>query len=216
MNTAFPFLPAILEQFSQTTSEQRFLVGIVGAPASGKSYLAERLPYIVNQEMGKEIASSLAMDGYHLYNKELYARGMYPHKGSHFTFDVQSFIEKLIELKESSQEVSCPIYDRRLHDPTAAGHRILTSHRMVFVEGNYLLSSVFPWSAIKYLLDVSVFVEVDPTVQFQRLVDRHMRSGNSRAEAEAKAHRTDLPNSDLIRQDKDRADFVHVPEANRG
>ncbi|MEM7368874.1 MAG: nucleoside/nucleotide kinase family protein [Bacteroidota bacterium] len=215
MKTEFPFLPAVLQKFSNTDRASRFLVGIVGAPASGKSYLSEVLPPIVNAHFGQEIATSMAMDGYHYYNEQLREKGIFPHKGSHFTFDVQAFTEKLVELKESRNPVSCPIYDRSIHDPTPDANVILPSHRLVFVEGNYLLSRVFPWITLRFLLDVCIFVEVEAEVQFQRLLTRHMAGGQSEQEAAAKARRTDLPNTELVVQDKHRADHVFFPVANR-
>ena len=156
------------------------------------------------------------MDGYHFYDADLRKKGLHPHKGAHFTFDVQRFIEKLVEIKESPSMVSCPIFDRSIEDPVEDVNQILPSHRMVFVEGNYLLSRMYPWITIKHILDTSVFVQVDPKIQLQRLVARHQRGGKSRKEAEDKAYRTDLPNSELILRDQDRAEFEVFPEANRG
>lgn len=214
MPSIYPFLPNLLQQFKHADSTKRFLVGIVGAPGSGKSYQAERLPEIVNAELGEEVATFLAMDGYHYFNEYLYSQGMHAHKGSHFTFDVQAFMEKLIELKENPGPVNCPIYDRSLHDPTPNGHLIQPKHKIVFIEGNYLLLRVFPWIGIRYILDYCVFVDVDPKLQFERLLERHITTGKSPKDAEAKVHRTDLTNSELILQDKDRADVVFRPEGN--
>ena len=87
---------------------------------------------------------------------------------------------------------------------------------MVFVEGNYLLTRVFPWLTIRHLLDYCVFVEVDRDIQWDRLIKRHTSTGKDPEEAQQKVMRTDLPNSDLIREDMDRADFVYRPTVNFG
>jgi pantothenate kinase len=215
MNDTYPFLIPLLKKYARSESPHRFLVGIVGPPASGKSFLAELLAGKINEQIGENIATYFNMDGYHLFNSELHRRGIHPHKGCIFTFDVEKFTEKLVEIKESPAEVFCSIYDRSLHDPTPDGHLIGAQHRVVFVEGNYLLSRVFPWTGLRFMFDYSIFLEVDPEIQFQRLLERHISSGKSPAEAENKAIRTDLPNSALIRRDKDRADFVFWPQANR-
>ena len=215
MKSNYPFLSEILEKYNRQRDRYRFLVGIVGAPAAGKSYLAERLPTYFNQSLGTETATHFNMDAYHRYDAELYAKGIYDHKGAHFTFDVEGFIAKLIEIKEKPEKVLCPIYDRsRSHDPIQDAHAILPQHRAVFVEGNYLLSTVHPWISIRHILDYCIFVEVDEAIQIPRLLDRHISSGKNPEEAERKVYRTDIPNAHLIRQGKSRADYVYQPEVN--
>lgn len=209
MKNEFPFLKALLKKDKQTNSRHRFLVGIIGPPASGKSTLAEKLPGVINQQLGQKVATHFNMDGYHFHNDQLFKKGIHPHKGAHFTFDVQAFIEKLVEIKEVHQDVLCPIYDRSLHNPTPDAHTIKATDRIVIVEGNYLLLSVFPWIGIRFILNYSIFLTIDESTQFQRLMDRHTSTGKTAPEAEAKIYRTDLPNSTLILKDIDRADFVY-------
>ena len=200
--------------FQSGQSENRFLVGIIGAPASGKSYLAAKLPVLINRQLDAEIATSFAMDAYHYQNDFLLDQGIHPHKGCHFTFDVKGFTEKLVEIKEGNGDILCPIYDRSLHNPTPNGHQIKSSHRMVMVEGNYLLTNIFPWNSLKYIFNYTLFIEVDPDIQYERLLDRHTSTGKSEKEAEAKIRRTDLPNAELIEKSKIRADYIFHPQAN--
>ena len=83
------------------------------------------------------------MDGFHLYNDDLHSKGIYDHKGAHFTFDVKKFILKLMEIKESSGDILCPIYDRQgIDNRIEDAHPIKANHRMVIVDGNYLLLSI--------------------------------------------------------------------------
>lgn len=215
MDESPPFLKAILDKFQQVSPNQRFLIGLAGPPASGKSWWAERLAQLVNEHLGEKIATSFAMDAYHLYDEDLHQKGLYPFKGSHFTFDVAAFITKLIEIREAEGAVKCPIFDRSIDEPVQDKKVILANHRMVFVEGNYLLSRVFPWNAIRYLLDYSVFIEVDEEVQFKRLMERHLAIGRDEAEARAKIQRTDWVNSLEIRRDKDRAGCTFLPLPNK-
>ncbi|MDH3649069.1 MAG: hypothetical protein OEQ53_05260 [Saprospiraceae bacterium] len=213
MISDYPFLPSILAGLEQF-SNKRVLIGIVGPPASGKSYLVKKIVLEVNQDLGEDVATYFSMDGYHYHNDFLHERGMYVHKGAHFTFDAEGFIQKLVEIKEFDGAVNSPIYDRSLHNPTPDGDLIKETHRMVFVEGNYLMTTIYPWIIIKYLLDYSVFLEVELQVQIDRLMMRHMASGKSRQEAADKIARTDLPNSALILESKQRTDYVLKPQAN--
>lgn len=211
----YPFLPLFLDKYAKSNPKHRFLIGIIGIPASGKSYLSEKLALTVNEQLGENIATYFNMDGYHYSNEILQKKGIYPYKGAHFTFDVQSFIEKLMDLKEKEAEVLCPIYNRNIHNPVPNAHLIKRTHRIIFVEGNYLLSTIYPWVVIKQLLDFSVFIEVDKEVQYQRLITRHTQGGKSPKEAKDKIIRVDLPNSDLILFDKGRADYFFTSVQNK-
>ena len=214
MITDYPFLPLVLEKFRRFDSSHRFILGIVGPPASGKSFLAEQLPGLINERSGEDICSHVSMDGYHYHNDHLTANGLYPHEGSHFTFDVKGFIQKLIEIKEEPGAVSCPVYIRKDHNPVEKGHIIRPRHRIVIAEGNYLLLTVFPWISIRHILDFSICLDVDPQIQWTRLMDRHTGTGKTEKEAANKILITDLPNTDIILRDKKRADCLYLPPGN--
>lgn len=215
MKHTYPFVSNILNDYRTGSWQYRYLVGVVGPPASGKSTLAAELPALINTALGPEVATHFSMDAYHYPNAFLHQKGIYPHKGCHFTFDVQRFLAKLIEIKEQPGTVSCPIYDRsRGHDPIPDEHCIEAHHRLVVVEGNYLLLRIHPWIAIRHLLEYCLYIEVDPAVQFPRLLERHLKSGRTEEDARAKIIRTDLPNAELIARHKDRANFVWRPEWN--
>ncbi len=128
------------------------MVGIVGVPGSGKSTLTERLPAALDKNLGVEVSTQFNLDGYHYYNDELQKRGIYPDKGAHFTFDGNKFIKKLVEIRENQGDIFCPLYDRQLHNPIPDAHVIARAHRIVFVEGNYLLLTIHPWVDIKAIL----------------------------------------------------------------
>ncbi len=214
MTSLSTYLDQIVDRYHHYKKEGRFFIGIVGAPGAGKSYLADRIPGQINERLENEVATSLAMDSYHLHNDILLTRGIHPHKGCYFTFDVKGFTSKLIQVKEDQEDILCPIYNRSLHNPTPDAKTIKKSDRIVVVEGNYLLLDVFPWQTIKYLFDYTIFIEVDKQIQYERLLDRHTTTGKTKDEAIAKISRTDLPNATLIEATKNRADFIYRPAAN--
>lgn len=212
---ACPFLSELLEIHKKSDPKYRFIVGIVGAPASGKSTLAEQLSSTLNTRLKQEISTHFNMDGYHYYNDELYQRGIYAHKGAHFTFNAEKFITKLIKIKEHTGKVLCPIYDRMgVDNPIEDVHEIKVQHKIVVVEGNYLLLSVFPWITIRDILNYCICLEVDRDIQIKRLLKRHIEGGKSESQARNKIELTDLPNGELILKDKDRADYIFRPAVN--
>lgn len=211
---ALPFMPQLLEAFPQKQSA-RFVIGIVGPPASGKSTLTDQLVEQLNQSLERQIAARLRMDAYHRTNQDLQERGTLLWKGCHFTFDGEAYLQKLRQVRNEPADCWCPIYDRsRSIDPIPDAQQIKQHHEIVVTEGNYLLTDIEPWRQIANLLDYVIFIDVDPEIQKERLLERHQRSGRSAEEALAKMQSTDLPNTVFIRQSLANIDFKFRPSAN--
>src|SRR5882757_6401406 len=77
---------------------RRALLGLVGAPAAGKSTLARRLVTGVNERVGADTAAYVPMDGFHLSNAQLDRLGRRDRKGAPDTFDVDGYVDLLDEL----------------------------------------------------------------------------------------------------------------------
>ena len=180
--------------------ERRFVVGITGPPGAGKSTFATWL-------VAKLGASSivLPMDGFHLSNAQLDARGLRARKGAPDTYDVGGFQDVLRRLRTDA-EVRAPAYSRVTHEPEADAICIAPSHRIVIVEGNYLLVDEPPWTDVKAELDAVWYLDISPEVAAERLRKRHMSVGRSLEEAEGKVNTVDLPNGEVVRATRSRAD----------
>ena len=76
------------------TGSQRFIVAIAGPPGAGKSTLATDLA----QKLGSG-ARVVPMDGYHLDDAVLAARGLRHRKSAPETFDDQGFLHLLDRLR---------------------------------------------------------------------------------------------------------------------
>ena len=148
------------------------------------------------------------MDGSHLPNDVLDRRDLREVKGAPQTFDSIGFVTAVRRLRQSSEAVRLPDFDRDLDEPRPDRVTVTPDDAIVVVEGNYLLLDESPWSELRDLFDAVAHLDVDPDVRVGRLVDRHVRFGRSREDATDFVHRSDEPNAALVEAVRSRADFV--------
>ena len=197
---------------------RRFLLGIAGPPAAGKSTLAVALREALNggREPGKEskaggedkeskegkageVAAIAGLDGFHFDDRVLLPRGHRPRKGAPFTFDAAGYAAMLERLAAPSREaVAIPVFDRDLELSRAAAAVIAPHHRIVITEGNYLLLAGERWRAVRDRLDFSVFLDVPAEELRRRLMARWLGHGYGPAEAKEKTEANDLVNARLV------------------
>jgi fructokinase len=169
----------------------RILVAIAGAPGSGKSTLAE--------ELAEHLADAavLPMDGFHLDNAILEARGQLDRKGAPETFDLGGFASIIARLM-TEPEVAVPIFDRTRDLSIGSAELIDARMRTVVIEGNYLLLDRPGWQDVAQNWSFSVFLEPDLTTIESRLRRRWSDHGLSPEQAGERALQNDLPNARLI------------------
>jgi len=144
-------LVSYLEEHYSQTLGQRYLVGIVGVPGAGKSTLAQRLVDAVNQDYEQPVAVCVPMDGYHLPNSVLDERNLRSLKGIPETFDGESFVRLLGKLRQDDgSAVVCPTFDRSIDASVKDGLVVESGHRIIVIEGNYLLLQRQPWDGIHW------------------------------------------------------------------
>jgi pantothenate kinase len=186
---------------------RRSILGITGSPGAGKSTYAESL---VNDltAAGHPVAL-VPMDGFHLAQSALVARGLEAIKGAPTTFDVGGYVALLRRLREPDGEtVWAPRFDRELEDAIAACLPIPGEARLIVTEGNYLLLDQGPWAAVRPLLDECWYLEIDPAVRRERLLARHLRHGRSTADAQVRTDGSDEANAQLVSGTRGRADAI--------
>lgn len=194
---------AVLSRLSPE-AEGRQLVALSGAPGAGKSTLSEPLAAALTARGVR--AEVVPMDGFHLDNRLLEARGLLPRKGAPETFDLGGFTRMCKALK-GEDHVIYPLFDRARDIALAGAAEVGPEVRIVIVEGNYLLFDELGWRDLVPLWDVSIRLEVPLAELEARLVRRWLDHGLDQGAAEARAGGNDLANAARIAGAKLTADI---------
>ena len=191
------------------------MIAISGIPGSGKTTLATIMAERINAIYANEhpdkppIATSVSMDGYHLYRSQLAAMPdpayAFARRGAAFTFDPVKFIHLVRALREpvvegSTKTLYAPSFDHAVKDPVEDDVPLPPTARVIFFEGNYLSLNKTPWNEAAGLMDELWFLEVDFETARRRLVKRHVEAGIAKDEEEAnqRALENDLVNGKEI------------------
>jgi fructokinase len=170
----------------------RLRVAVAGPPGAGKSTLAAALVERLNRD--EAVAALVPMDGFHLDNAILDARGLRARKGAPETFDAHGVV-RMVERLGGEAEVVIPGFDRARDIAIAGAAVVGPETRIAVVEGNYLLLDEAPWRDLRPLWDLSVMLSPPVEVLRARLIDRWLTHGHDLAAAEARAMGNDIPNA---------------------
>ena len=207
------------EPVEQIFKGQRLVIALAGPPASGKSTIAA----ILQRRLGPA-STILPMDGFHHDNDWLEVRGLRHRKGAPDTFDVAALTRLLTRLRASPRDridgprlpqpvakpmpISVPTFDRT-HDRVVPDGSVITAdHRIILVEGNYLLLDQDPWKKLAPLFDLRVMLEVPIATLRSRLEARWRDLGHDAAEIASKVDGNDLPNARLVIETTSKMDFI--------
>lgn len=187
-------------------SGRRRVIALAGAPASGKSTLADQLARSLTAAGSQ--TQVVPMDGFHLDNPVLIARGLLDRKGSPPTFDANGLAALVPRIKNEA-EVFYPTFDRT-RDLAIAGSGVVdAASDTVIVEGNYLLYDAPVWRELQTHWDLSVRLDVPDSLIHERLIARWLDHGLSHEAAEIRASQNDLPNARLLANHSLLADIVY-------
>lgn len=201
-------LPALTAAAARPRTHRRAFAFIVGPPGVGKSTLAAVLADAARRQEDPTYIDVVGIDGFHHPQRYLTTHhldtdaGPVPLstiKGAPETFDVASLAQHLAA--SAHRDVVWPTYDRRVHDVVPGTDRV--SADLVLVEGNWLLLDEPGWRELSTYAAYVVFVSADPHLLRDRLVERKVRGGLSRAEAEAFYERSDGRNVERVMASSD-------------
>ena len=182
------------------------VLGITGPPGAGKSTLASAL--VTALTPGTAVV--VGMDGFHLSNAVLEARGSRDRKGAIDTFDDAGYaalIGRLADRRPGEPPVYAPEFRREIEEPIAAGI-VVADEALVVTEGNYLLAPGGAWPAARARMAEVWYLDLPDAERLRRLVARHRVFGKPLPDAEAWANGTDQRNAELIATTRDAADLI--------
>ncbi len=181
----------------------RQIIGITGAPGTGKSTFARQLV----DALGRGQTLIVPMDGFHLANEIIDGTALRDRKGAIDTFDVGGYVSLLRRLRARDEPVVyAPSYRRGLEEPIAASVAVSREIAFVITEGNYLLSMEPGWHGIRSLVDEIWFLDTAPELRVARLIERHIAFGMTREAATAWATGPDEANARLVESTRHLAD----------
>ena len=207
----------------------RVLIALAGGPGSGKSTAAAGVAARVSTLLppgpgappGASSATILPMDGYHYTRAQLdhfpdpveaHARRGAPH-----TFDVRSFVAAVKAAAVPGASLDAPTFDHGAGDPLPGGVAIRPWHRVVLVEGNYVLLPDGEWAGVGELATERWFLGCPLETAMKRVFTRQRRQGREAGLVAARIEGNDRPNAILVNGSVGRADIVartDVPSGN--
>ncbi|XP_054802303.1 putative uridine kinase C227.14 isoform X2 [Prosopis cineraria] len=204
-------------------SNFKYLVGLAGPPGAGKSTLAHEVVSRINklwpekscsldsQVKPSDVATVVPMDGFHLYRSELDAmedpEEAHARRGAPWTFNPSRLLTCLKNLRRQGS-VYAPSFDHGVGDPVEDDIFVNLQHKVVIVEGNYLLLEDGIWKELSSLFDEKWFIDVDIDKAMQRVLKRHISTGKPPEVAAYRISNNDRPNAELIMKSKKNADIV--------
>ena len=205
-----PFLHELTDL--KMTLDRKVIAYLVAPPGAGKSTLAQFLEQL-SRERSKEVdvVRALGIDGYHytaayMNVKTIERDGeqvlMRDIKGAPETFDLDLLIDKIREVRQEGTNWN--IYDRKIHDILPDYWSV--EDDIILLEGNYLLLKETGWTNVRVLADYAVFIEAEPYLLRERLINRKIAGGKSREEAERFYDFSDSKNIERVLKNSARAD----------
>ena len=195
--------------------KSRVILGLAGPTGAGKSVMAVLFSELAKQAPPPFAFEVVTIDAYHYPNRYLLShfsegKPLKQVKGRFDTYDVASLVNDLKNFA-AGQNVSLPVYSRKLHDPAPNSIAITAPAALLMIEGLWLLFDRGGWEQVRPLLDFCYFIESDKERTRAAVIKRHMTGGRTSDDAARHYDEVDGRNADLVLQTRPRADKVIPP-----
>ena len=199
----------------KTAMKSRVAIGMAGPTGAGKSVVTVLFQELAKQAQLPFAFSVVTIDAYHFPNRHLLSHfsdgvPLKQVKGRFDTYDVPA-LAKDLQAFAAGENVAFPAYSRKLHDPVPDQVRIGAPAALLLVEGLWLLSDRGGWARIRTLLDFCYFLDADKERARPAVLKRHITGGRTLESAGKHYDEVDGKNSDLVLQDRGKADKVVLP-----
>ncbi|KAJ7536684.1 hypothetical protein O6H91_12G077600 [Diphasiastrum complanatum] len=196
----------------------KYLIGIAGSPGAGKSTVAKEVASRVNKlwsarnsTESAEIAIVVPMDGFHLYRWQLDAMEdpaeAHARRGAPWTFDPASLAKSLATLQNEGQAYF-PSFDHGVGDPIEQDIFVSPKHKLVLVEGNYLLLAEGKWKQLATFFNERWFIDIEIEEAMKRVEERHIATGKTPRIAKSRVDYNDRLNARIVSTSRRFADLV--------
>ena len=196
----------LLDRGASEAGAQRAILGIAGAPASGKSTVARLLLAELDRRR-PGAAVGVGMDAFHIGHRVLAGRGQTGIKGAPETFDAEGYRHLLRRIRTEAGPIYAPEFERDIEDSLAHVVEIRPEVGLVITEGNYLLLESEPWVRVRELLDEAWFVHLADSERQRRMVLRHQHHGHNHRAARERTFGNDERNAELVNAAQNRPDL---------
>ncbi|ORY34062.1 P-loop containing nucleoside triphosphate hydrolase protein [Naematelia encephala] len=158
-----------------------------------------------------EVCVCVGLDGWHYPREELdtFEDPVDAHwrRGAAFTFNLPSYLTFIQQLRLPL--IPCPpigipypTFDHALKDPRPSPTPITPRHRIIIIEGLYTLLSKDGWRQCAEMMDLRIFVDVDPEEARQRVIRRNFEAGivDNLEKCAERVDAVDMKNADEVRR----------------
>lgn len=159
------------------------IIGIAGSVAGGKSTTAKILHALFEDQLGEGSVAVVSTDSFLYPTQTMIDKNLLHQKGFPESYDMESLIQLLYDLKSGCQEFVVPIYSHATYDILPNQVHGFSKPKMVIIEGLNVLQ-VNPvclqkekrtkWIACDFI-DISIYVDAKEEDQISWYLDRVYR-----------------------------------------